>query len=177
MKKILIVIDMQNDFISGSLGSKEAQAIVSNVKQKIKEYEYDGDEIIFTRDTHTSQYLQTLEGSYLPVKHCIEGTPGWLICDELNNGVGYPVINKYTFGFDGWIHHDFEERGFDEIEIVGLCTDICVVSNALMLRALFPNLRIRVDAACCAGTSVEAHNAALTVMKSCQIEVHNEKAV
>lgn len=169
MKRTLIVVDMQNDFIDGALGTKEAQAIVPNVKKKIEEYKARGDEIIFTRDTHLSNYLDTNEGEHLPVKHCIEGTYGWLISDELDNGVGYPVINKYTFGFDGWIHYDFEE-----IELVGLCTDICVVSNALILKALFPDIDIAVDASCCAGVTPETHKAALTTMKMCQINIIGE---
>ena len=167
--KTLIVIDMQNDFISGTLGTKEAQAIVPNVKRKIEEYKARGDEIIFTRDTHQSNYLDTMEGKYLPVKHCIQGTYGWLISDELDNGVGYPVINKYTFGFDGWVNYNFEE-----VELVGLCTDICVVSNALILKALFPDIDITVDASCCAGVTPESHQAALTTMKMCQINVIGE---
>ena len=169
MNRTLIVIDMQNDFISGSLGTKEAQAIVPNVKKKIEEYKARGDEIIFTRDTHFVNYLNTNEGEHLPVKHCIQGTYGWLISDELDNGVGYPVIDKYTFGFDGWVHYDFEE-----IELVGLCTDICVVSNALILKALFPDINITVDASCCAGVTPESHKAALTTMKMCQIDVIGE---
>lgn len=166
MRRTLIVVDMQNDFIDGALGTKEAQAIVPNVKKKIEEYKARGDEIIFTRDTHQTNYLETNEGKHLPVKHCIQGTYGWLISDELDNGVGYPVIDKYTFGFDGWIHYDFEE-----IELVGLCTDICVVSNALILKALFPDIDIAVDASCCAGVTPETHKAALTTMKMCQINV------
>lgn len=169
MKRTLIVVDMQNDFIDGALGTKEAQSIVPNVKKKIEDYKARGDEIIFTRDTHLNNYLDTNEGEHLPVKHCIEGTYGWLISDELDNGVGYPVIDKYTFGFDGWIHYDFEE-----IELVGLCTDICVVSNALILKALFPDIDITVDASCCAGVTPETHQAALTTMKMCQINVIGE---
>ena len=169
MKKTLIVIDMQNDFISEALGTKEAQAIVPNVKKKIEEYKARGNEIIFTRDTHFDNYLDTNEGEHLPVKHCIQGTYGWLISDELDNGVGYPVIDKYTFGFDGWVHYDFEE-----VELVGLCTDICVVSNALILKALFPDIDITVDASCCAGVTPESHQAALTTMKMCQINVIGE---
>ena len=169
MRKTLIVIDMQNDFIDGALGTKEAQAIVPNVKKKIEEYEARGDEIIFTRDTHLKNYLDTNEGKHLPVKHCIQGTYGWLISSELDNGVGYPIIDKYTFGFDSWYHYDF-----DEVELVGLCTDICVVSNALILKALFPEIDITVDASCCAGVTPETHQAALTTMKMCQINVIGE---
>ena len=169
MKKTLIVVDMQNDFISGSLGSKEAQAIVPNVQKKIAEYKARGDEVIFTRDTHFENYLETNEGKHLPVKHCIKGTQGWQIADELGNCVGCDVIDKVTFGYDKWNRHYFEA-----IELVGLCTDICVVSNALILKALFPEIEISVDASCCAGVTPESHKAALTTMKMCQINVIGE---
>lgn len=164
--KTLIVVDMQNDFISGSLGTKEAQAIVPNVKKKIEEYKARGDEIIFTRDTHPSNYLETNEGKHLPVKHCIKGTYGWIIADEVNYPE-YKHINKRTFGYTLWNY----EGEFEEIEIVGLCTDICVVSNALILKAQYPEIKITVDSSCCAGVTPESHQAALTVMKMCQIEV------
>lgn len=167
--KTLIVVDMQNDFISGSLGSKEAQAIVPNVKKKIEEYIKRGDEIIFTRDTHSVDYLKTNEGKNLPVKHCINGTYGWLIADEVN----HPEcrhLDKKTFGYTLWDY----EGDFEEIEIIGLCTDICVVSNALILKAQFPEINITVDASCCAGVTPESHQAALTTMKMCQINVIGE---
>ena len=168
MKRTLIVIDMQNDFIDGSLGTKEAQAIVPNVKRKIEEYKARGDEIIFTRDTHYSNYLETNEGKHLPVKHCIVGTEGWEIANglEVENCL---YLNKPTFGYDNWKYHNFEE-----IELVGLCTDICVVSNALILKAQFPEANITVDASCCAGVTPESHKAALTTMKMCQINVIGE---
>lgn len=169
MKKTLIVIDMQNDFIDGALGTKEAQAIVPNVKKKIEEYKARGDEIIFTRDTHFENYLKTNEGKHLPVEHCIRGTHGWHISDDIGNGVGYEVIDKITFGYNGW-----GEYYFEEIELVGLCTDICVVSNALILKAAFPDADITVDASCCAGVTPESHQAALTTMKMCQINVIGE---
>lgn len=166
--KTLIVIDMQNDFIYGSLGTKEAQMIVLNVKNKIQEYYKNGDEIIFTRDTHYSNYLNTNEGKNLPVKHCIYGTHGWNIAD----GLEVPncrYINKETFGWANW-----GNWYYGDIEIVGVCTDICVVSNALMLKAMFPEVDITVDASCCAGTTPENHKAALQVMKCCQINVIGE---
>lgn len=169
MKKTLIVIDMQNDFIDGSLGTKEAQAIVPNVKKKIEEYKARGDEIIFTRDTHFDRYLETNEGKHLPVKHCIRGTHGWQISNEIGAGAGYDVIDKITFGYDRWAGYDFED-----VELIGLCTDICVVSNALILKAFFPEIDITVDASCCAGVTPESHKAALEVMKSCQINVMGE---
>ena len=168
MKKTLIVVDMQNDFIDGSLGTKEAQAIVGNVKRKIGEYRARGDEVIFTRDTHQENYLDTPEGKKLPVKHCIYGTEGWKIAKELEVQDSV-CIDKPTFG---WIH--WNERSFGEIEIVGLCTDICVVSNALILKATFPDAEITVDASCCAGVTPETHRAALETMKMCQIRVIGE---
>lgn len=166
--KTLIVVDMQNDFISVSLGTKEAQAIVPNVKKKIEEYKARGDEIIFTRDTHQNNYLNTNEGKHLPVEHCIEGTYGWQIADDLEVE-NCLYIDKPTFGWDHWKRHSFEE-----IELVGLCTDICVVSNALILKAQFPEINITVDASCCAGVTPESHRAALTTMKMCQINVIGE---
>ena len=168
MKKTLIVIDMQNDFIDGALGTKEAQAIVPNVKKKIEEYKARGDEIIFTRDTHNENYLETNEGKHLPVEHCIEGTHGWMIADEVDCPE-YRHINKDSFGYPLWKYFDLEE-----IELVGLCTDICVVSNALILKAHFPSSNITVDASCCAGVTPESHRAALTTMKMCQINVIGE---
>ena len=169
MKRTLIVVDMQNDFIDGALGTKEAQTIVPNVKKKIEEYKARGDEIIFTRDTHLSNYLETNEGKHLPVEHCIDGTYGWIIADEVNYPE-YKHINKKTFGYTLW---DYEGE-FEEIEIIGLCTDICVVSNALILKATFPEINITVDASCCAGVTPETHKAALTTMKMCQINVIGE---
>ncbi len=163
--KTLIVIDMQNDFITGSLGTKEAQAIVANVKAKIEKYAADGSRIIFTRDTHGENYLDTPEGKKLPVVHCVKGTRGWEIADGLYVD-GCEIIDKPSFGWTGW-----GEMSFDEIEIAGLCTDICVVSNALILKALFPDIKISVDASCCAGVTPESHGAALLTMKMCQIDV------
>jgi nicotinamidase-related amidase len=166
--KTLIVVDMQNDFIDGTLGTKEAQAIVHNVKKKIAEYKASGDEIIFTRDTHQNGYLKTNEGKHLPVEHCIEGTYGWQIASGLEvENCRY--IDKPTFG---WTHWGI--RNFEEIEIVGLCTDICVVSNALILKATYPDINITVDASCCAGVTLESHKAALLTMKMCQIDVIGE---
>lgn len=165
MKKTLIVVDMQKDFIDGALGTKEAVAIVENVRKKIAEYQANGDEIIFTRDTHQPNYLNTNEGKHLPVEHCIEGTEGWQIGEGLEvEGAIY--IDKPSFGFMNWKDYDLEE-----VEIVGLCTDICVVSNALIIKATYPEIRVSVDASCCAGVTPESHEAALTTMKMCQVEV------
>ncbi len=165
MKKTLIVVDMQNDFIDGSLGTKEAAAIVDNVKKKIEQYKADGNEVIFTRDTHGENYLDTPEGKKLPVVHCVKGTNGWQITDKLDTE-GCEIIDKLSFGYTGW-----DKFSFDEIELAGLCTDICVVSNALILKAMFPDIEISVDPACCAGVSPETHSAAIATMKMCQINI------
>lgn len=168
MKKTLIVVDMQNDFVDGSLGTPEAEQIVEKVRNKIKSYQKNGDEIIFTRDTHTEDYLNTNEGKHLPVEHCIEGTDGWKIVDglEVPNA---KYINKPTFGWLNW-----KEQDLEEVELVGLCTDICVVSNALIIKAMYPEINITVDAGCCAGVTPETHKAALETMKMCQINVIGE---
>ena len=168
MKKTLLVIDMQKDFIDGTLGTKEAVAIVENVKKKIAQYQENGDEIIFTRDTHQPDYLQTNEGKHLPVEHCMEGTEGWRIPKELEVP-GAIYINKPSFGYMKWDEYDLQE-----VEIVGLCTDICVVSNALIIKATYPEIKVSVDANCCAGVTPESHKAALTTMKMCQVEVIGE---
>ena len=165
MKKTLIVIDMQNDFIDGSLGTDEAVKIVPNVRKKIEEYRSNGDEIIFTRDTHGEDYLSTPEGKKLPVVHCVKNTHGWQIADGLDVPDAIH-IDKPSFGYNQW-----DKFCFEKIELVGLCTDICVVSNALILKALFPNAEISVDSACCAGVTPETHNSALATMKMCQIDV------
>ena len=166
--KTLIVIDMQNDFIDGALGTPEAQAIVPNVKKKIEEYDAREDAIVFTRDTHFADYLETNEGKHLPIKHCIMGTHGWEIADGLE--VPYArYINKPTFGWMGWKSFNFEPS--DEIEIVGLVADICVISNALILKAMFPECKIIVDSKCTAGTTNANYQSAVNVMRSCQIEV------
>lgn len=168
MKKTLVVVDMQKDFIDGALGTKEAVAIVDNVKKKIAEYKANGDEIIFTRDTHQENYMETNEGKHLPVVHCIEGTDGWKIGEGLEvEGALY--IDKPSFGYMNWKDYDLEE-----VEIIGLCTDICVVSNALIIKATFPEIKVTVDASCCAGVTPETHKAALTTMKMCQVEVIGE---
>ena len=168
MKKVLIVVDMQNDFVDGVLGTPEAKAIVDNVKAKICEYRKNGHHIIFTRDTHTEEYLTTNEGKHLPYEHCIYCTRGWDIVSGLEVP-GCMYIDKPTFGWTGWGMYDF-----NEIEIVGLCTDICVVSNALILKATFPEANITVDASCCAGVTPKSHEAALLTMKMCQINVIGE---
>jgi nicotinamidase-related amidase len=173
MSKTLIVIDMQKDFIDGSLGSKEAAAIVPNVKRKINEYVKNHDTVIFTRDTHDRNYLCTNEGRHLPVVHCIKDTNGWKIPSEIDIPDRLH-IDKPSFGWIYWKEVDANVH-FDSIEIVGLCTDICVVSNALILKALFPDMEITVDASCCAGVTPESHAAALQTMKMCQINITGEE--
>lgn len=174
MKKLLIVVDMQNDFIDGALGTKEAVAILPNAINKIKNWEGD---IIATRDTHTSNYIETREGKYLPVPHCIKGTPGHeinyyikeaLTCHDDDYDV--TVIDKITFGSVNLSEMVISGK-YDYVELVGLCTDICVVSNAMLIKAALPEIDVAVDATCCAGVTPETHNAALTTMKMCQIDV------
>lgn len=165
MKKTLIVIDMQNDFIDMALGTSEAVAIVPKVKEKIQEYVANGDEIIFTRDTHFEDYLESTEGKYLPVAHCIKGTKGWEIAEGLYVE-GCKIIDKPNFGWPNW-----KDEQLEEVEIIGLCTDICVVSNALIMKAVFPDARVKVDPNCCAGVTVESHEAALKTMAMCQVEI------
>ena len=165
--KTLIVVDMQNDFIDGSLGTKEAQAIVPKVKKKIEEYLIRGDRVIFTQDTHGEDYLQTNEGRNLPVVHCVAGTHGWKIPEELDVA-DCDHISKNTFGSLDWNKkYSFD----DDVEIVGLCTGICVISNALILKAMFPETQISVDGNCCACVTPQSHEAALQTMKTCQIHV------
>jgi nicotinamidase-related amidase len=163
MRKILIVVDMQNDFINGALGSQEAVGIVDNVHAKITEY--DPADVIFTRDTHGEDYLDTPEGKKLPVPHCIRGTRGWEIADGLYIN-GAKIIDKPNFGWPHW-----NKECLESVELVGLCTDICVVSNALIIKATFPDAAVSVDASCCAGVTPESHKAALTTMQMCQIDV------
>ena len=179
MCKLLVVVDMQNDFIDGALGTKEAQAIVDNVVAKIKEYKNNTDEckVIYTMDTHIADYLNTQEGRNLPVAHCIEYTDGW----RLNNRIGETVeqvadlYRKPTFG-SLELANDLKMmwRDATEIEFVGLCTDICVLSNVVLAKAALPEAKIIVDAACCAGVTPESHDTALNAMKMIQVEVRNQ---
>ena len=167
--RILIVVDMQKDFIDGALGTPEAVAIVPSVIEKIKEYELSGDMIIYTKDTHFDDYLNTREGSKLPVPHCIKGTPGHDIPPEIQRGHDL-VFEKLTFGSFELIEY-LKGIDFDEVELVGLCTDICVVSNALLIKAYFPEREVAVDSACCAGVTPDTHLSALNTMRMCQITV------
>lgn len=173
MKKILIVVDMQNDFIDGALGTKEAVGIVDGVASKIAGF--DG-RILATLDTHHENYLETAEGKKLPVPHCISGTHGWLLHEKVLYALSdkdYRTIEKPTFGSVALVEELCRLREKEEIEaeLVGLCTDICVVSNALLLKAHFPEMKISVDASCCAGVTPETHKAALETMKMCQIDI------
>ena len=167
--KILVVVDMQNDFIDGALGTAEAVAIVPSVIEKIKKYESEGNYIIYTKDTHPDTYLSTREGRYLPVEHCIKGTHGHDIPDDILRGHEL-IIEKPTFGSLALVNY-LGSLDFDEVELIGLCTDICVVSNALLIKAAFPEKDVTVDSSCCAGVTPDSHNAALTTMKMCQVNV------
>lgn len=176
--KVLVVIDMQEDFIRGSLGSPEAQAIVPAVAAKVAEYAaMEESVIIYTKDTHFDNYMETMEGKYLPVPHCIVSTKGWQIIPEVYYSDSV-VIDKYTFGrrdLDAIVWEacgrKYNKFDIDSIELVGVCTDICVISNALILKANFTDVPITVDSSCCAGVTPAKHEAALEVMRSCQIEV------
>lgn len=168
-KKVLLVIDMQNDFIDGALGTKEAVAIVDKVNEKIAAYRQSGGKVVFTRDTHFEDYLETQEGKKLPVKHCLKGTEGWEITSKIDTA-GDMIIDKPTFG--SLMLADYVEAlNVDTIEIVGLCTDICVISNAMIIKAKFPEKVIKVDSSCCAGVTPESHSNALKAMEMCQIEI------
>ena len=172
MRKILIVIDMQNDFIDAALGTPEAAAIVENVKAKIREYPPEN--VFATLDTHGGNYLETQEGKFLPVEHCIKGSPGWEIRPDIAELLaGAKLYEKPTFG-SVRLASDIAELTTEEeieIELIGLCTDICVVSNALLLKAYMPEVKVSVDSSCCAGVTPEKHLAALETMRSCQIVV------
>ena len=176
MKKILIVVDMQNDFVDGALGTQEAVEIVGNVVSKIAGF--DG-RILATLDTHHSDYLNTAEGKKLPVPHCIGGTQGWLLNGKVLYALSekdYKTIEKPTFGSTQLVEElrRIREQEEIEVELIGLCTDICVVSNALLLKAHFPEMRLSVDASCCAGVTPGTHQAALETMKMCQIDIYGE---
>lgn len=169
--KVLLVIDMQNDFIDEALGTAEAVSIVPNVQKKIQKCVESGYEIIFTRDTHQDNYMETQEGQKLPVPHCIEGTHGWEISDKLTVG-GAKVVDKPTFGSVELMNYLADkESEIEEVELVGLCTDICVISNAMLVKAAMPEVKVVVDSACCAGVTPGSHNNALEAMKMCQIEI------
>lgn len=181
--KVLVVVDMQNDFIDGALGTPAAQIVVDNVVKKISEF--DGDAIYLTKDTHKRNYLETQEGKLLPVEHCIEETAGWRIHDAVATAVSHAAIDahksvsvfqKDTFGSVGlgeFLDALSQRQRIDEVIVIGLCTDICVISNALLIKAFLPEVKVTVDAACCAGATSDSHANALVAMKACQINVEN----
>jgi nicotinamidase-related amidase len=191
MKRILVIVDMQNDFIDGSLGTPEAQAMVPVMEERLREYEDGETLVILTKDTHPANYLETREGKHLPVEHCIEGTPGWSISKKISQIVDHgnfakissdSIINgrvkKETFGstyLPDVIGAVMAVEDIEEIVFMGLCTDICVVSNVLICKAVFPEAEITVDASCCAGVTPESHKAALTTMRMCQVNIINEE--
>ena len=173
MKHFLIVVDMQKEFVDGALGSPEAQAIVPNVMDKILSFE---GQIFATLDTHNADYMETAEGKKLPVPHCIKGTPGWMLDDGVAAALeqkGYTPVEKVTFGSVLLPRLLYQAAGGElfSAELIGLCTDICVVSNALMVKANFPEMEISVDSSCCAGVTPATHEAALATMRCCQIDV------
>ena len=168
--KLLVVVDMQNDFIDGALGTAEAVAIVDNVAAKIRAARAEGTEVWFTRDTHEENYLETQEGRNLPVKHCIRGTFGWEISSKLDAD-GSVIIDKPTFGSMELAERAASLENLESAELIGLCTDICVISNAMLLKARLPELPVKVDASCCAGVTPASHENALNAMKMCQITV------
>lgn len=168
--KVLCVIDMQNDFIDGALGTKEAEAIVDKVKEKIALYRKNGDRIIFTRDTHTEDYLDTAEGKRLPVPHCIKGSDGWQISPKLDTE-GCEIIDKPTFGSYELAERVAETENLEEVELLGLCTDICVISNAMLIKSRVYETPVTVDGTASAGVTTESHRNALESMKMCQINV------
>lgn len=193
MNKVLVVVDMQNDFITGSLGTKEAQAIVPNVIAKIKQAQAEGTHIIVTQDTHGNDYLYTNEGKHLPVKHCIIDTDGWRIEPSVLAAVGEAYktediddvelwsVRKYSFGsyevpteIGTYVGIAYDHKEDVEIEFIGLCTGICVLSNAILTKAKFPETTISVDASCCACVTPQSHDTALAAMQLCQIEIKNQ---
>ena len=169
--KLVIVVDMQNDFIDGALGTPEALAIVPYVKQKIQDF--DG-KVLFTRDTHFDDYMTTQEGKRLPVPHCIQSTHGWQIRSELDALRKTAPIDKITFGSKDLIRVIEQEENVENITFVGLCTDICVISNVMLTKAFFPEIPLTVDAKGCAGVTPESHRNAINAMKMCQVEIQNE---
>ena len=172
--KYLIVVDMQNDFVDGALGTKEAVEIVPRVVEKIKNF--DG-KVLYTRDTHNENYMETQEGRNLPVPHCIKNTKGWMLCPEVESLRKSEAIDKPAFGsvkLGELLKKENEAERAESITLIGLCTDICVISNALLLKAFLPESAIIVDASCCAGVTVESHKRAIESMRTCQIQIENE---
>lgn len=168
--KILVVIDMQNDFINGALGTKEAAAILPAVKEKIEKCKTNGYEIIFTRDTHSDNYLNTQEGKNLPVTHCIKNTFGWQIADCLDTASA-KIFDKGVFGSVALAEYLSSLKDLEEIELVGVCTDICVISNAVLIKSFLPEIPVFVDSACCAGVTPQSHENALKCLKMLQVKI------
>lgn len=168
-KKLLVVVDMQNDFIGGVLGTKEAQSILPAVRARIADARKEGEEVAFTRDTHGEDYLSTQEGKNLPVPHCIAGTAGHEIAAGLCLA-GERVFDKPAFGSIELAAY-VKERGFAAVELVGVCTDICVISNALLIKAFCPEAEVCVRAGCCAGVTPQSHQTALEAMRACQVKI------
>lgn len=175
MQDILVVVDMQNDFVDGALGSKEAQAIVPKVVEKIQNF---SGTVLFTRDTHEEDYMQTQEGKYLPVPHCIHNTQGWQLCPAVEQLRRTEPLDKVTFGSrqlgELLCRMDLQEA-INSVTLIGLCTDICVISNAFLVKAFLPEVTVTVDASCCAGVTPESHQTALNAMRACQIQIENDK--
>ena len=170
--KILIVVDMQNDFIDGALGTKEAVGIVPNVVEKIRNFE--GEKIIFTRDTHEENYMETQEGKNLPVPHCIRGTKGWELNPEIEVLRKDDAFDKPSFGSMELGAYLKGQEDVESVEFIGLCTDICVISNVMITKAALPEVPVIVDASCCAGVTPESHKNALEAMKMCQVKIIGE---
>jgi nicotinamidase-related amidase len=174
MNRYLVVVDMQNDFTYGALRNEEAIAIIPGVEKKIREF--DGN-VIFTYDTHQKNYMETQEGRNLPVPHCIEGTDGWQLVEpleKLQKTGKYVIFKKNTFGstdLAAYLVEENQKKPIDEIEFIGICTDICVISNVLLTKAHLPEVKLSVDASCCAGVTPESHRTALDAMKACQVEI------
>jgi len=170
MKKVLVVVDMQNDFITGSLGNDDCKAVVPHVVSETKRCIEEGYDIIFTMDSHGQDYLDTQEGKKLPVPHCISGSNGERIIPELEIFKPFSYFKKQTFGSVTLVQ-SLAKSQYDEIELIGVCSEICVVSNALLIKAFLPEAKVKVISSCCAGVTPESHKAALETMKMCQIEV------
>lgn len=172
MKKALVVIDMQNDFITGALGNEECREVVPKVVKRVQKAVDDKMDLIFTQDTHQENYLSTQEGRKLPVPHCIKNTDGWKLIPELEETARQKgkIFTKETFGSKSMAEY-IKEYGYDEVELVGVCTDICVISNAMTIKSFAPELEIVVNESCCAGVSVQSHQIAIEAMKACQIRI------
>lgn len=171
--KVLVVVDMQNDFIDGTLGTSEAVKIIDFASVKIDTYIQNGDMVVYTQDTHDDLYLSTLEGKKLPIIHCVRGTSGWNISEKIYRE-SCPIIEKNSFGSLDVATYLKTLENTESIEFIGLCTDVCIISNVLITKAKMPEIPIIVDASCCAGSTIQGHQSALCAMKSCQIDIIGE---